>query len=143
MKRFNIRMIFGAGLLLLGSLMLLEKFNVLRGAGDKFFGVVFLMGAAFFLSLFAQGTRANWWAIIPAMTLLGLGGSAILPFAFSGWGGGIFLGALGLAFWIVYITDHSRWWGIIPGGVLFTLAVVSVLNDTSALSGLNTGSEGT
>lgn len=140
MKRLNLRYIFGGGLVFLGCLMILEKLNILRGVGDLFWGVIFLACAAFFLTVFANNPRGNWWAIIPSMALLGMGGSAILPHAFSGWGGGIFLGTLGLAFWIVYITDRSRWWGIIPGGVLFTLAAVSVLNDTEALGGLNTGS---
>ena len=140
MKRLDIRTILGGGLLLIGVLMLLEKMNILRGAGDFFWGIIFLIGAAFFLSMFAQSPSSRWWAIIPAMAMLGIGGSAILPRAFSGWGGGIFLGALGLAFWVVYITDRSRWWGIIPGGVLFTLAAVSVLNDTDTLVTLNTGS---
>ena len=140
MKRLDVRTIFGGGLLLLGCLLLLEKLNVLRGASDLFWGVIFLLGAAFFLSVFAQSPRGRWWAIIPAMALLGMGGSAILPRAFSGWGGGIFLGALGLAFWVIYATDRSRWWGIIPGGVLMTLAAVSVLNDTQRLGSLNTGS---
>ena len=140
MKRLDMRTIFGSGLLLLGGLMLLEKFGVLRGAGNLFWGIVFLLGAAFFVTLFVQNPRSGWWAIIPGLALLGLGGSAILPEAFSAWGGGIFLGALGLAFWIVYLSDRSRWWSIIPGGVLFTLAAVSVLSETERLSGLNTGS---
>jgi len=140
MKRLNIRTLLGGGLLLLGILMLLEKMNILRGADDLFWGIIFLIGAAFFLTVFAKSPQGSWWAIIPAMALLAMGGSAILPRAFSGWGGGFFLGALGLAFWVVYLTNRSRWWGIIPGGVLFTLAAISILNDTETLVSLNTDS---
>ena len=38
-----------------------------------------------------------------------------------------FLGALGLAFFAVYLTGRERWWAIIPGGVLITLGLVAAL----------------
>ena len=34
------------------------------------------------------------------------------------WGGALFLGCIGIAFWVIYLADRARWWGIIPGGVL-------------------------
>jgi hypothetical protein len=140
MKRFDIRVILGAGLMLLGGLMLLEKFGILRGASSLFWGAAFLVAAAYFLYVFFQSPQGRWWAIIPAMALLGMGASAILPQVFSGLGGGLFLGALGVAFFIVYVTDRSRWWGIIPGGVLLTLAAVSVVSDSERFSTFGSGS---
>jgi hypothetical protein len=140
MKRFDLRMVFGLGLMLLGGLMLLERFGILRGASSLFWGAAFLVGAAYFLYIFFQSPQGRWWAIIPAMALLGMGGSAILPRVFSGLGGGIFLGALGIAFFVVYATNHSRWWGIIPGGVLLTLALVSSLADFDRFNALGSGS---
>jgi hypothetical protein len=140
MRRFDIRMIFGLGLMLLGGLMLLEKFGILRGASSLFWGAAFLVGAAYFFYVFVQSPQGSWWAIIPAMALLGMGASAILPHVFSGLGGGIFLGALGVAFFVVYATDRLRWWGIIPGGVLLTLALVSVLADSDTFNALGSGS---
>ncbi|MCX6066437.1 MAG: hypothetical protein NT121_11895 [Chloroflexi bacterium] len=133
MRRFDFRIIIGAGLMLLGGLMLLEKFGILRGAGDLFWGSVFLLAAAYFLYIFVQSPQSRWWAIIPAMAFLGMGGSALLPLAFSGLGGGAFLGALGAAFFIIYIADRSRWWSIIPGGVLLTLATIAVLSGTDQI----------
>lgn len=138
MRRFDIRIILGAGLIVLGGLMLLEKMGVLRGAGSLFWGAAFLVGAAYFFYIFLKDPRGRWWMIIPGMVLLGIGGHAFLPAAFEGWDGALFLGAIGLAFWIVYLTDHSRWWGIIPGGVLLTLAAVTVVNEN--LSSIATGS---
>lgn len=140
MKRFDVRMVFGLGLMLLGGLMLLEKFGILRGASSLFWGAAFWVGAAYFLYIFVKNPQGTWWAIIPAMALLGMGASAILPHVFSGLGGGIFLGALGVAFFIIYATDRSRWWGIIPGGVLLTLAVVSVLADSDTFNAFGSGS---
>ena len=131
MKRFDIRTFFGGGLILLGGLMLLEKFGVLTGASHLFGGAILLMAASYFLYVFVKSPQARWWAIIPSMALLGMTGSALLPNAISRLGGGFFLGALGLAFIIVYVTDHARWWGIIPGGVLLTLGLVSILEGSS------------
>jgi hypothetical protein len=36
---------------------------------------------------------------------------------------------LGLGFFAVYLSGRERWWAIIPGGVLLTLAVISVMTD--------------
>jgi hypothetical protein len=140
MKRFDFRFIIGAGLVLLGGLMLLEKFGVLHGASSLFWGAALWVAAAYFFYVFIQSPQGRWWAIIPAMALLGMGGSAILPLVFSGWGGGMFLGSLGVAFLIVYFTDHSRWWGIIPGGVLLTLAAITVVDESAKFGSLGSGS---
>ena len=134
MKRIEIRTFLGSGLILLGGLMLLEKFGLLHGAANIFFGLALFLAAAYFFYFFLQDTQRNWWAIIPAMALLGMAGSAILPSAFNGIAGGLFLFALGLAFMIVYIVNRSRWWGIIPGGVLITLAVAASLDKSNLMS---------
>ena len=44
------------------------------------------------------------------------------------WGGTLFLGAIGLSFLTIYVLEHARWWAIIPGGVLITLAAVAGLD---------------
>jgi hypothetical protein len=42
----------------------------------------------------------------------------------------MFLGMIGLSFFIIFITGrHERWWAIIPGGVLLTLASVTLVSD--------------
>lgn len=140
MKRFDFRTLFGAGLVLLGGLMLLEKVGILRGASSLFWGAALLAAAAYFFYVFAQDSRGRWWAIIPAMALLGMGGSAILPQVFKGLGGGMFLGTLGVAFFLVYFTDRSRWWGVIPGGVLLTLAVITVVDEAESFRAFGSGS---
>jgi hypothetical protein len=138
MKRIDFRTLLGGGLILLGGLMILEKLGLPFHASGVFWGLILLVGAGYFLQIFSRNPRGVWWAVIPGMTLAGMGLGAILPAALEGWGGALFLGAIGLSFWIIYFTDRSRWWGIIPGGVLFTLALVSVLDES--FSGLATGS---
>jgi hypothetical protein len=136
MKRFDARIIFGGALVLFGGLLLLERIGILHGASGLFWGVLFLVGAAYFFNMFLKNPRTQWWAIIPGMAMLGIGGGALLPEAFDAWGGALFLGSIGIAFWVVYLTDRSRWWGIIPGGVLLTLAAISVMDE---VGGIETG----
>ena len=33
------------------------------------------------------------------------------------WGGALFLGSIGLAFWVIYFVRRDFWWAVIPGGV--------------------------
>lgn len=134
MNRVNANVLLGGGLILLGVLFLLEKIGILRGAVSLFWGVLFVLGAVFFIRIYTVNAVERWWAIIPGMVLLGMGGGALLPESLRFWDSALFLGPLALAFWIIYLTDHSRWWAIIPGGVLATLAVVSVLDRVSGLA---------
>jgi len=139
MRRFDMRTIIGAGLILLGGLLFLEKIGILHDASGLFLGLAFVAAGAYFLYVYWTDRRARFWAIIPAMLCIAIGGQAFLPPALKDWNGAFFLGVFGLAFWIIYATDRAHWWGIIPGGVLFTLAAVSALDD-HGISGEAAGS---
>ncbi len=128
MKRPDFRIILGALFILGGGLLLLEKFGLIRGASDLFWGGV--LGAAGLVFLYTFITdRTHWWAAFPAFTLLGLAASSLLPESLEVWAGLAFLGGISLGFWAVYITHREHWWAIIPGGVLLTLGLTSVLAD--------------
>jgi len=137
MRRFDVGTMIGAALILLGGLLFLEKLGFLRGASDLFWGLIFLVGAGYFFYVFWRAPQSQWWAVIPAMTLLGIAGEIVLPASLHYWSGALFLGAIGLSFWIVYGMNKARWGAIIPGGVLFTLAVITVLDER--FSGMDTG----
>ena len=128
MKRFDPRIVIGVLLILAGGLGFLQAFGLLRDASDVFWGLVLLAAGGVFLFLFANNfASGGWWAAFPGFVLAGIGVLILLPDALDEIGGGLFLGAIGLSFWAVYLTGRERWWAIIPGGVLFTLAVVSAL----------------
>jgi hypothetical protein len=86
-------------------------------------------GLSFLWVLLRDGIK-SWWAAIPAFALLGL--SIIVGVDAAGWEGegtwigALFLGMIGLGFWVVYLMKREFWWAIIPGGVLFTLAAVVI-----------------
>jgi hypothetical protein len=139
MKRFDPRIIIGTLLILAGGLGFLQAFGFLEDASDIFWGIVFLAAGAVFLFLFAGSfASGGWWAAFPGFVLAGIGVLILLPDALDSIGGAIFLGAIGLSFWAVYLTGRDRWWAIIPGGVLFTLAIVSALPE-QLFGGVDTG----
>ena len=49
--------------------------------------------------------------------------------------GAIFLGLLGVAFLLVYAFHRDNWWAVIPGGVLLTLAGVTLIPGEGVLAG--------
>jgi hypothetical protein len=144
MKRFNLnnRFFWGALLLGLGLLLLLQNLNILNFVWSALWTILFAAGGVFFLFMFAADRHGNWWAIIPGLALLGLastiGIESIFPRLGNAVGGALFLAQLGASFWVIYLLDRSRWWAIIPGGVLLTLAVVASLDHV--LPGFETGS---
>ncbi len=120
----------GVGLLLIGGgmLLLLTNLNVISVNFPLLWAGLFgLAGLGFWVHYLTH--RAHWWLVIPGMSLLGLSAAHILEalsFVPGEWGGAIFLAALSSAFWIIYLVTGSReWWAIIPGGVLFAVAVTT------------------
>jgi hypothetical protein len=131
MKLISSRNFWGAVFVLGGILFLLQNLDVIRG-GDLFWGLIFGLVGVLFLSAFI-GNRRQWWLLIPGTLFVGIAASqfsqALLPSKTTDVIEGIFvLGALGVGFWLIYLLSPSNWWAIIPGGVMVTLAIVSVLD---------------
>lgn len=141
LKRLDPRLVGGTLLVVGGILFLLQNLGYFPG-GSLFWGVVFGVGAATFLWTFFTD-RTQWWALIPGCALLGLTVvlllSVVAP-SLEELGGALFLGLIGLSFWIIYLTNRQFWWAVIPGGVLVTLATVAGIDSVfkeapDALSG--------
>jgi hypothetical protein len=132
MKLLRSRTFWGLVFIVGGILFLLQSLEVLKG-GDLFWGLLFLLVGCLFLSAFWTN-RSQWWYIVPGMLFLGIGASslsqAFLPEDIANTLDGVFvLGGLGIGFWLVYLVSPANWWAIIPGGVMVSLAVVSVLDE--------------
>jgi hypothetical protein len=127
MKWLQSRVTWGVLLILAGVLFLIQNF-FFKGQADIIWAGLFLLAALYFLAYFFFNRR-HWWALIPGIILLSLGvliGMTVLNNnAGELWGGTVFLGGIGLAFLLVYLVDRNNWWAIIPGGVMFTLALVA------------------
>ena len=129
------RILAGVGLLLFGSILLLDNFNIVK-LGDVIWSALFAAGSVAFIYLLVTN-KENWWAVFPAAALMGIAAVIAadnLPFLRgTDYGGAIFLGMLALSFWYVYLTDHKKWWAVIPAGVLTTLSGVIVLENTNLI----------
>ena len=140
MKKSTARIVFpiviGLLLILSGVVFLLNNLNIISLNWEALMGPLFALGGLVFLVVFILDTE-NWWALIPGMALIGLGLTIFMGqgnFA-SAWSGGVFLGMLALSFWLIYAFHPINWWAVIPGGVLMTLAAVSVIPGESNLIG--------
>jgi hypothetical protein len=137
MKLLKSRITWGVLLILGGLLFLLHNLEVIV-IGNLIWGLLFALGGLIFLSVYISH-REHWWSLIPGFVLLSLAAVIIIGDLFpdleTRLGGSIFLAGIGLAFWLVYLTDRRHWWAVIPGGVLFTLAVVAGLDTVIADTG--------
>jgi len=122
----------GSLLVILGVLLLLNNFKVIEMDWSLLVGPIIALGGLFFILVFIIDRR-NWWALIPGCILLAIGAIIILSSinqeASAGWSGAIILFAIGLSFWLIYINNNSNWWAIIPGGVLWSLAGLTLVPD--------------
>jgi hypothetical protein len=129
MRRVDARLAVGVLLIAAGLIYLLQNLGYITW-GSLVWAAGFAVGGLVFLGWYLRD-RAAWWAIIPGLTLLGLGGIIALDLLSPGnnWTGSLFLGSIGLAFWLIYLRDRGMWWAIIPGGTLLTLAAVAGLDN--------------
>lgn len=134
MKSVDTRIWIGVGLIGLGALMFVERLGWFGGVIDLFWGLLFLAGALYFLYRLVRSPEVDWWAAIPGLALAGLAAETWATRFFRDWGGVFFLGSLGLAFFIVYLTNRQRWWALIPGGVLTTVAGTTALENVIRIS---------
>lgn len=141
MNKVNWRILVGVILLVMGGLTLLQSLDVLKLEGSIWgivFAAMFIAGGAAFLYVFFAD-RAQWWALIPGCSMIGLGGVIALPMipgfpdAFAPV---FFLAMIGLSFLLIYIIDHKNWWGIIPAGALFSIAALVGLSTYFPLIGV-------
>jgi hypothetical protein len=130
MKRFDLRVFLGFGLIFLGGLFLLQSFGVINRALPVIWAFIFAAGGLLFLYFFSIN-REQWWALIPGCVGLGLGGViAWSEFGPAGWGeigGAFFLLTIAISFFAIYLANREHWWALIPGGVLASVAMLIVL----------------
>jgi hypothetical protein len=135
-KRTNFNIVWGILLVGAGILFMLQELGVIGKSWETgweiLWTIVFGAVGVAFVWWYLSDLTGSWWAIIPGCTLLSLAalvGLAALGFGDTAapWLGALFLGGIGLSFWIVYLTRREYWWAVIPGGVLFSLALVALV----------------
>src|SRR3990170_4371791 len=131
MRTIDARVVGGVLLIGFGLLFFLQTLGVTQALGSGFlWGVLFGAAGLLFLYAFLRD-REQWWAIFPAMPMLGIATlmllDAIAPAVSAVVGGALFLGLVSLGFWMVYYVRRDFWWAIIPGGAVATTAVIALL----------------
>jgi hypothetical protein len=138
-NRFWISVISGILMVAAGVLFLLGNLEIITVDVDIIIGPIFGVGGLVFLVIFILDTD-NWWALFPAFALTAIGiiifMDNTMPAVAGFWSGAVFLGLLGLAFLLIYIFHREHWWALIPGGVLLTLAGVTLVSETDFAGGL-------
>jgi len=133
-KRFEASVAWGVLLIAGGVLFLLQNLGILGSGMALVWALLFATAGAIFLYVFLYD-RANWWAVIPGCVLLSVGTliglDELAPTVSNLMGGALVLGAIGLSFWIIYFTKREYWWAIIPGGVMFTMAVITIVDSAA------------
>lgn len=136
---FLVSVVGGILLVAAGVIFLMNNLGLIMLDWDVLIGPMFGIGGLVFLMVFILNTD-EWWALIPAFVLMGIGIIVFMDQNMQAvadrWSGAVFLGFLGLAFFLIYITHINHWWAIIPGGVLLTLAGVTLVPGEGDLSGV-------
>ena len=139
----NKQQVWGLLLVALGGFFLLQVTGILGVLSGLFWSMAFGAAGAAFLYVFFTNLHDRWWAAIPGFTLMGLAAtvfySHFAPPVISGMSGAVFLGSIGAGFLAIFLTNPQRWWALIPGGALFSVAGVAAL-DSLPFAFINPGS---
>ncbi len=137
-SRLLLPIIGGILLIAAGVIFLLNNLGMIALDWEMYLGPIFALGGLAFLVVFILNTD-DWWALIPGFVLIAIGVIAFMDqnmvSVADRWGGAVFLGLLGVSFLLIYLFHMDNWWAIIPGGVLLTLAGVTLVPDGGVLSG--------
>jgi hypothetical protein len=132
MENKRVRLAAGILLVAVGVLVLLQNMHIVRSGLSLLWSLLFLAAGAIFTYFYFKNPT-NWWPIIPGFTLLGVGSLILLSWALPTIGDALgtflLLGAMGASFFVIYAHRRDHWWPIIPGGVLVTVAVSTLLED--------------
>lgn len=133
MRRRDITVVWGLLLVVVGIMAMLWSLDVVAFDWGLILAAILAIGGVAFLTVYGRN-RAHWWAVIPGFSLLAfavvIGLESSASRGVRAWNGAVFLGTIGLGFWVVYIGRREFWWAVIPGGALFTLALVAGLAQT-------------
>lgn len=129
----NSNWIWGVLLIIAGVVFLLQNMGFFENIGPLFAVLLFGVGGVVFLSVFLTNLSERWWAAIPGATLLGLAMTVFLdnygPGFLDRLAGPVFLASIGFGFILVYLADLTKWWAVIPAGVMTTLGVVAGVDE--------------
>ena len=130
MKWPILRVLWGLLLILAGILFLLNSIGSIT-IGDFQWAIILGIAGLGFLSVYITD-RNHWWALFPAFGLIIGGVVLFLEKAFPALpddvGGAIAMSGIGLAFLLIFLSNHANWWALIPAGVLISSAAALLIS---------------
>lgn len=126
-----------------GSVMLFLALTTLAvdNFGGEWIGAMFLfMIGLSFLIVYLNNRARHWWALIPAGVMLFLALIVLLSNTVRGeWIGSLFLFAIALSFFVVYLNNRTRTWALLVAYIMGVLSIAPVMasggGDTAAYFG--------
>ncbi len=96
---------------------------------DEWIGAMFLFMVGLpFLIVYLNNRTKNWWALIPAGVMLFLALIVVLSTSVQGeWIGALFLFAIALSFFVVYLNNRTRQWALLVAYILFVLSIAPAM----------------
>lgn len=88
---------------------------------DYVVATIILAGVGIPFLLIFVSDRQHWWALIPAMTMIGIALGVFLEGVDVITGpavGGLVMGGISLGFLSIYLVNRDHWWALIPGGAM-------------------------
>lgn len=129
MKSTTSRAVWGILLVGGGILALLVNLSLIPDSSWLWAGAFTLIGL-YFLVVFFRSAE-NWWAAFPTFGALGIAATIVtsevtaLPDELAG---AVFLGAISIAFILIFLRKPENWWALIPGGAILTVAAIVLVS---------------
>ena len=134
MKQKRNNLIWGIALILFGGVYLLENLGLIPEFAPTVWGVVFAGVSLVCLVIYLTSGWREWGWLFPLFIFAGL--AAVIFLGEAGieglWIGALFMAAMALPFWLVFLIDRENWWALIPGWVFAVLTAVILLSDSIA-----------
>lgn len=129
--------ILGILLVLIGALLILQGMNYLQGTWENVLWTVVSGTAGTYLLYLFFSSRKRWWWLIGGSLLIGVMIEHLLfllyPQIGAMLGDTILLCILGLSFIGVFLSNRTNWWAMVPGGVLVTIGLIELTENTDYL----------
>ncbi len=124
--------LWGAFLIILGGLFLVETLGFLPAFAPLFWVVSFGLVSLFFAYLFWSKGSEEWWWLIPMCVTAGLALTVLLGMTAANglWTGALFMGFVSLPFWLIYLLKRQEhWWALIPAWVTAVLTLIILVSE--------------
>lgn len=128
MKESKKDLIIGVLVIFVGLVSLLINIGILDVAinSDIITILIFIAGFLFFIGIYVYQGRKEFWPLIPAFSLLGIGILILCnELGFNNKiGSGLLMIFIGAGFISIYFLHRENWWALIPGGIVASISLV-------------------